>query len=74
MLGSQKRSRQYIVLSDTTSWSLAAAANVPGATSTIQISNKGILDLKNSYIDFKITMAANSALISPVSLWEVLSW
>lgn len=75
MLGSQKRARQYIVLTDAVSWSLTNSnANAPGSTSTIQISNKGILDLKNSYIDFKVAITAGSKLISPISLWEVLSW
>ena len=53
MLGQQKRAREYIILSDPVSWSLNnLAESLPGSTSTINISNKGILDLKRSYIEF----------------------
>lgn len=63
-----------MVLSDPISWTLNnSAANLPLSTSTIMISNKGILDLKRSFIEFTVTLT-NCEIISPVSLWEVTSW
>jgi hypothetical protein len=51
-----------------------SGANQPLSTSTIMITNKGILDLKKSYIEFTVAFANNSTIISPVSFWEVTSW
>lgn len=74
MLGSQKRAREYVVLSDAVSWSIANSnANAPGSTSTINISNKGILDFKNSYIEFTVALT-NARVFNPVSFWEVISF
>lgn len=51
MQGSQKRAMERVILSDPVSWSLNnQAANAPGSVSTINISNKGILDLTKSYL------------------------
>jgi hypothetical protein len=47
MQGSQKRAREVICLSDAVSWSINnSAANVPGSSSSINVSNKGIIDLR----------------------------
>ena len=72
-LGAQKRSRQYIFLNDNTSWSACAGTNLPASTSTIQISNRGIMDLKNSYIEFKFN-ADKCSLPQPLAIWECLHW
>lgn len=74
MLGSQKRANEFVVLSDPISWTINNQANnAPGSTSTIFVSNKGILDLKKSYVEFTVVFT-NSKIISPISLWEVISW
>ena len=49
--GNHKHAIQRLVLSDTLSWSLNSQENLPaGSTTTIQLAQKGLIDLRRSYV------------------------
>lgn len=74
MTGNHRRAREVIVLADPVSWSINnAAVNAPGTTSQINISNKGVLDLRKSYLEFVVSDLGASTLFYP-NIFELVSY
>ena len=73
-MGNHRRARETVVLADPVSWSINnAAVNQPGSTSQINISNKGVLDLRKSYLEFIVDGLGDNRLFYP-NVFEVVSF
>ena len=74
MMGNHRRARETVVLADPVSWSINnAAVNHPGSTSQINISNKGVLDLRKSYLEFIVDGLGENRIFYP-NIFEVVSF
>ena len=75
MMGNHRRARETVILADPVSWSINnVAENAPGSTSQINISNKGVLDLRKSYLEFIVDgLGKDNRLFYP-NVFEVVSF